>query len=479
MPTLRLQESVMISLNSLLQQAIKSKLGPTRTSRFFYLWFFTITSAYSWVTNNSPIKGVKDGWNWSEAYPLQSEFEVCCFIHHTIHDTIQTFIPGYNTSTLQRIEDEGFEWNNEDKKFTKYRIFNKGKYNLWKSKWNSWYTARQSDGSLAAAIPPTAADLPNGTQMLVVSQTINPSTFTHPNSWTPLEFGKIKQKYLTYNWGNVKSTCLTTEDEINIFTTTNTFYPNESQRTSEIGEVVSITNTLSDLQKCEAEFWAGGPKTVSPPGMFIYFWKQFIFLQDPSLHTLFYSGFEVATILFEVGRLVWALKKEHMQARPIQEIRMRYRGSSLKKYDGTDILGEEWVPYQESNFVSPPFADFPSGHSAFSQSFAKVMIKWFGETIPLTKVNHTHDMYLICPSLKVQAECFGIFIFPPKSSEIQVNNPANAITLRWTTWQEMANSAGLSRKYGGIHATSAHTGSQALANVLFDYVQTSWFANPL
>jgi hypothetical protein len=39
----------------------------------------------------------------------------------------------------------------------------------------------------------------------------------------------------------------------------------------------------------------------------------------------------------------------------------------------------------------------------------------------------------------------------------------------------MADSAGISRKYGGIHATSAHTGSQALANELFDIVQTHWF----
>jgi hypothetical protein len=475
MPSLSLQESVMISLNSLLHHAAKQKLGPTRTSRLFYLWFFTICSAYRWVSASSPIQGVKDGWNWSESYPLSTEYEVCVFVHHAIQDTIRTFIPNYNTSSLERIEDAGFDWNVFNKIYGHQYVFHQGKYSLWKSKWQTWYTNRQADGSVQAAIPPPASDLPNGSTFLVVNDTTDPSTFPQPNSWTPLAFGKVKQKYLTYNWGNVTSSCLTTEDETSLFSIANTYYPNEATRQSEISEVVTITNTLTNLQKCEAEFWAGGAKTVSPPGMCIYFWKQFIFLQDPSFHTLFYSGLELAISLFEVGRLVWALKKEHLQCRPIQDIRRLYRGQTVKKYDGTDIMGEEWVPYQESDFVTPPFADFPSGHSAFSQSFAKVMSKWFGESIPLTSINHVHDLKLICPSMKAQAECFGVFVFPPNTSEIQENVPASTITLRWNTWQDMANSAGLSRKYGGIHATSAHTGSQALAKDLFDILQERWF----
>ncbi len=469
-----LQESVMVVLNSLLQYAAQKKLGPTKTSRLFYLWFFTVTSAYRWVSVSSPIKGVKDGYDWDESYPLKTDFELYVFVHHAIFDTIRTFLPEYNTSTLQRMEEAAFGWNVFNKIYRQQYIFFQGKYNLWKSKWQTWFVNRQSDGSVEAAIPPN--DLPNGSTFLVVSETVDPSTFPQPESWTPLQIGSNKQKYLTYNWGNVTSSCLTTEDETECFLTANTYYPTTHQREAEIMEVVNITNTLTEEEKCTAEFWAGGAKTVSPPGMFVYFWKQFIFIQDPSLNTLFYSGLELAISLFEVGRLVWALKKEHIQCRPIQDIRRLFREMPMKKYDGTDILGKEWVPYQETNFVSPPFADFPSGHSAFSQSFAKVMTKWFGESIPVTSVNHVHDLKLICPSMKVQAECFGVFVFPANTSEIQENIPASTITLRWNTWQEMADSAGLSRKYGGIHATSAHTGSQALANELFNIIQQRLFA---
>jgi hypothetical protein len=471
-----IQECIVTVLKSCLQHVAKNKLGPTKTSRYFYLFFFTLASAYRWVSKGSPIQGVKDEWNWDESYPIKSRFDIEWFLLHVLQDTIHTFVPSFDTSILQRMEDEMFGWNDERKKETSYRILFESKYNLWKSKWTTWYASRQADGSIAASVPPSASDLPNGTQVLAVNETVDPATFSTPEAWTPLQINGKTQKYLTWNWLNVRSTCLTDDDQTNLFTVANTSYPNTSQRNSEIGEVVSITNTITDLQKCTAEFWAGGAKTVSPPGMFIYFWRQFIFLEDPSLQTLIYSGFELALSLFEVGRLVWGLKKQHMEARPIQEIRRLYRGQTLKKYDGTNILGEEWVPYQETNFVTPPFADFPSGHSAFSQTFAKVMTKYFGATIPLTDVNHVKDLSLICPSIHSQAQCFGVFIFPENTSEIQSGVPASDITLRWDTWQDMANSAGISRKYGGIHATSAHTGSQDLANSLFTVIQTRFFA---
>jgi hypothetical protein len=38
----------------------------------------------------------------------------------------------------------------------------------------------------------------------------------------------------------------------------------------------------------------------------------------------------------------------------------------------------------------------------------------------------------------------------------------------------MADEAGISRKYGGIHATSAHTSSQALANELHTILKSAW-----
>ena len=228
-----------------------------------------------------------------------------------------------------------------------------------------------------------------------------------------------------------------------------------------------------------AEFWAGGPFTVSPPGMLVWFWRQYVAAIDTArsqgLSTFFYSGLELAICLFETGRLVWHSKKDNMQARPIQEIRRMYRGQTLTKYDGTSILGEAWVPYQETNFVTPPFPDFPSGHSAFSQTFANIMKKWFGPTIQ-DRQRSLDTLKLISPIFSTtQINPFGTFYMPIESSQIQINSvPSGILRFIYTTWQAMADEAGISRKYGGIHATSAHTSSQALANELTNTIDSVW-----
>jgi hypothetical protein len=257
------------------------------------------------------------------------------------------------------------------------------------------------------------------------------------------------------------------------------FITSPEKRNAEIAEVLAISESLTDQQKVEAEFWAGGPGTVSPPGMFMWMWKDHMLAlqvaQYQSLDVFFYSGLELAINIFEASRMVWGLKLQFTEARPIQEIRRLYRGQVLTKYDGTTTTGESWVPYQEANFVTPPFPDFPSGHSAFSQAFASVMTRRFSPRVSTTPAELRSDLTLLSPSLKAQSNSFGVFVFPAGASGIQPGAvPANPITLAWETWQSMADSAGFSRKYGGIHATSAHKGSQALSKRLHTIVRNRW-----
>jgi hypothetical protein len=228
-----------------------------------------------------------------------------------------------------------------------------------------------------------------------------------------------------------------------------------------------------------AEFWAGGPFTVSPPGMMIWIWANYMecaqIAHTRDFPTFLYSGFDLAIHLFEVGRLVWGLKKENMEARPIQYIRNLYRAQTLTKYDGTSYLGASWVPFQATNFVTPPFPDFPSGHSAFSQSFANVMNVWFSgsiETIQMT----LKTLNLLSPTFNGwQTRPFGSFQIGKGTSEIQPSVvPNTTITLSWPTWQAMADSSGISRQYGGIHCASAHSGSVALANELHSILIPYW-----
>jgi hypothetical protein len=56
--------------------------------------------------------------------------------------------------------------------------------------------------------------------------------------------------------------------------------------------------------------------------------------------------------------------------------------------------------------------------------------------------------------------------------------PTAAVQLAFETWQAMADNAGISRKYGGIHATSAHTGGQAVANDVHAAIRTRMELQP-
>lgn len=477
-----LDEAVLLALEDMLIYVAQQNLGPTRTSRFLYLWFFTVTAAYSWVSSTARITGTKDAWDWDVKHPLSSESDIFVWVNHALVECMPSFIPGYTGSTLLSNELAALGYTQEERDAAVARVRDAADWTAFQSAWTTWWSGRSADGATAAAAVPSPIALTNGTQTLnVATTTDDPNSFAHPDLWVPLVVDGRTRNYLTYNWNDVRSTVLSGAQETTIKAAGQSEYPNTSERQEEVADLVAVNGSLTDTQKVIAEFWAGGPTTVSPPGMFIWMWKLFVELQQTA-HTrswdaFFYSGLELAIHLFETGRLVWGLKKANMQARPIQEIRRLYRGQNLQTWNGSTVAGEAWVPYQASNFVTPPFADFPSGHSAFSQSFANVMSRWFGASIPVLPTASTSDLYLLSPLFTGRTEAlrFGSWTIPQGTSEVQPGTvPATDITLSWTTWQDLADSAGISRQYGGIHCISAHTGSVALANALSTELIPAW-----
>jgi hypothetical protein len=465
-------DAVLLAFDGFLRGVATTNIGPTRCARVSYLWMMTMSGAYNWV---SPLlSGTTDNWNWDVRTILPKYTDRVIWITEVLAHIMPIFVSGYSTSLLYHQLLRVFQTNMETLQKEIARVKAVGNWSGWLAAWDTWYAwRRDNDGSIAAALPPATTDLPNGTTVLDVAGTVDPETYPSPTGWTPLKVGVKTQKYLTHGWGTVLSPTLSLADETEILAAGNAEYiPYGPHRDSEIDEVVTISETLTDEQKMIAEFWAGGPNTVSPPGMFMWMWKESAralnIAHTRGLKTFFLSGLDLATHLFETSRLVWSLKWQHKQARPIQEIRRRHYGETLTSWAGGTVQGESWVPYQESNFVTPPFPDFPSGHSGFSQSFANVMTDWFGAAVPTTAPLHCIDLQLLSPSLNAEdTQPFGRFVFSAGSSQIQPSVvPAAPITLEWTTWQEMADSAGISRKYGGIHATSAHVASQALANEL-------------
>jgi hypothetical protein len=346
--------------------------------------------------------------------------------------------------------------------------------------WQVWLAGRQADGyTQAITTMPTESANWNNTIVVDGTTVTDISAFPQPQQWTRLTVQGALQKYATYTWDSVTSTCaLSGQTETDLQQQVLQAFPplTGDDRDAEIDSMMQIVQTLTDTQKVQAEFWAGSAKgSVSPPLMAVWLWKEYARSVVPTCPTLIFSLLDLAVNLFENSRFVWGLKGQIMQDRPIQEVRRRYTGRTLQSWNGT-VDGSQWVPYQRANFVTPPFPDYSSGHSAFTSAFSLVMTKWFNATI--TKNPITYDnLPIMCPLFTAtQTTNYGDFVVSPGASLIQPGvAPSQAVVLSFNQWSDIATSAGMSRLYGGIHTLAAHQASQfAATNCVKPQVDSTW-----
>ena len=449
-------------LNKMLEFAALKNLGPTKGSRIMYIWITSIVGAWNWVRAESRISRTHDEWNWDDKIATKlSDTDSILWLCSVI-DYITPFFIVSGYKSIFNCPQDVIE-----------RVKTAGEWDTWANKWQTWYDNRQNDGAAqAATLQPTTSANWDKTIIIDGGNTTDFSTFSKPQEWTSLTVMGVRKNYLTYSWDSVKSSCLTEEAEQNIQESVKPL--TGAERDNEIDVVKNYTAQLTDEQKIIAEFWAGGPGTVSPPLMFIWMWKEYIKTISISCPNIMFSLQDLAIHLFEGGRVTWRLKAAYMEARPIQEIRRRYTGQIIESWNGT-VNGSQWVPYQMANFITPPFADFPSGHSHFSKAFALTMNKWFSDSI--VKNNTFYDnQTLLSPLFKENQNAqFGTLTINKGASEIQPDLvPNTPINLSFDTWDDVADQAGISRLYGGIHALTAHTSSQTAATAVHNLIQQTW-----
>lgn len=304
--------------------------------------------------------------------------------------------------------------------------------------------------------------LPNGSNTINASNTEsqNLNNLPQPNAWTPLLIGDKVRSYLTPEWGTANKGVVSDEEFHQLLQMTSELYPPHDVYLKENKEVEQIASSLTPLEKMSAEFWAGGPGTVTPPGMWFVFCDLIIRSERMSVdkEITFYTL--IANGLYESSICAWRLKRDKMQARPIQKIRQADYQTSIQSWNG-DIQGEYWLPYQELNFVTPPFPDFVSGHSTFSATSARLIANFLeNDVIQLKKQTITLPiLQYLSPILKssqsVNFSIGNIFIYP-RMSTVESNIPETPLQLQWNRWSDMAKDSGRSRIYGGIHVESSN-----------------------
>jgi len=481
-------------------------LGPTKGSFILYAFWFGVATGYNWIAGG-PISGMLDNWNWDTRNRITNPLKQFLFMN----SVLMSLIPNLFTNV--------FNLNDASGAYIASQLLNYGytetmlspgqyaslsaevnaaaDFNQWETAFGAWFSDRNTQAKSAVLTTISGGDLPNtpnniNADITASAQTI--STWAFPTAWTPINLpSNTIKKYYTSYWSNIPSS-LSNGDLDGVKAAANAYYTeDDATRDADIDAMLNDANPDTDEKKSIAEFWAGITNTVSPPGMMFWFWKHYMDAYNIAVtrgNTPFiYSGFHLALGLFEAGRVVWDLKFQHFQDRPIQEVRRRYQGQTINSWNGT-ISGEHYIPYQPYNFITPPFADFPSGHSAFSQIMANVMGAWFSPNIRNPPLQTITDLNLLSPAFNgvTQTNRFGTIVFPQGKSQvigltpgtgpfvpgISGVVPAAPVTLSWASWQDLADQAGISRQYGGIHPMAAHTGSQALANELFDVIGNTW-----
>ena len=170
-------------------------------------------------------------------------------------------------------------------------------------------------------------------------------------------------------------------------------------------EVHDTKNNLTPEQKAIARFWSDDPMlSPTPPGHWVS-----IIVQIADQHHL--SAAKTAEAMARVGVAVadafigcWHTKFEYDLVRPVTYIKR--------------VIDPKW----ETLLITPPFPEYASGHSVQSGAAAVVLTKLLGDHYAFDDATHVHD---------------GIPV------------------RHFSSFDDAANEAAISRVYGGIHYRAA------------------------
>jgi hypothetical protein len=255
--------------------------------------------------------------------------------------------------------------------------------------------------------------------------------------WQPKYFsdgtgGKFAPACLTPHWGKVKTLLLNSADQ---FRSIPPPPMGSAQLEKEVSEVVQLQANLTNEQKALVEFMRDGPKSVQQAGHWL------IFAQDVSVrdhHTLdedvkMYFAVEAAAM--DAFIACWDTKMKYDFARPYTLVHHYFKNKKIKGFAGPDkgiieILGQDWRPYSPETFLCPPFPSYVSGHSTISGACAEILKLFTG------------------------SDRFGIEVKRIPGALTEPDHTGTEVTLKFPTFTQTAEMAGISRVMGGYHIQS-------------------------
>ena len=296
----------------------------------------------------------------------------------------------------------------------------------------------------------------------------NPNTILDPNSWQPLKRPDgIVQEFITPYWNRVTPFGLKSSDRLRPTEGPKNYNDEPESYIEQAEKVVKISASLTDEQKAIAEFWAAGPGTVSPLGLWDQFAQDVSNKKNYKLDDDVKLFFALNNAYLDASIVGWDAKVTFNSERPVTAI--HYLASKgLFPNDGVNFRtnaetgvqeiyawagpgkGSQWIPGTEWRTyltITPPFAEFVSGHSIFSGAAAEILRKFTG------------------------SDRFDDSRTVSRNSQIELGGFSSDITLHWDTFTQAVEEAGISRLYGGLHFDDGNLVGQTLGQ---EAAKLSW-----
>jgi hypothetical protein len=255
-----------------------------------------------------------------------------------------------------------------------------------------------------------------------------------PNRWQPKYFsdgkgGKFAPGCLTPFWDKVKPVALQSADQ---------FRPGpppmigSEQLEKEVQEVIELQANLTDYQKALVEFMRDGPQSVQQAGHWLKFAQDVSRRDNHTLDEDVKMYFYNQVVAMDAFIANWDSKMFYDYARPYALVHEYYEGQKIKAWGGEgkgmlEMDGKDWRPYSPEIFLCPPFPSYTSGHSTISGGCAEALKIWTG------------------------SEVFGSEATLVAGALTEPYNLGDTITLKFPTFTETADMAGISRVLGGYH----------------------------
>ena len=226
-----------------------------------------------------------------------------------------------------------------------------------------------------------------------------------PQDWVPTNLIRLQQFPLLPGWGGNRPLAL--PDNAACALPPPPAYSEEpgSPFHSEAMEVYETSKSLTDEQKLIARFWSDDPMlSPTPPGHWVAIIFQIAKDDDLPFEKQVDALVRLGIAVSDGFIVNWRDKYKYDLLRPLTYIRR--------------VIDPKW----EALLNTPPFPEYPSGHSTQSGAAATVLAAALGDPYPFTDTTHVDD---------------GL--------------PARS----FPDFRTAANEAGISRLYGGIHFRAA------------------------